>query len=258
MPNIKTLDIAVIAMCAALYFVVGYSTSFGFSLGGVAFWPAAFIPAVFAVLFGPWVGGTGAAIGIFIRDVLYHGDPLLSLIAGVPANFIVFFLIGYLTKAKLSSAKTVTAFILGAVIVLAGLLLPTILLPAESAAFTAFSMQLTIALFSVTLAVSAVLFVVISKYWPEFRSFGIAAVISQSIGAVMVSIAVYGYSQLFFGQGQYFQSPIPATFVPLVFVWTFVTEIPFVLLISPPLIKIGYIAFPFLRKRQQTLEKANQ
>ena len=66
----KAFDVALIALCAALYFVVGYSTSFGFSLGGVAFWPAAFIPAVFAVLFGPWVGGTGAAIGILIRDCL--------------------------------------------------------------------------------------------------------------------------------------------------------------------------------------------
>jgi uncharacterized membrane protein len=255
--NLKAFDFAVIAICAALYFVVGYATSFGFSLGGVAFWPAAFIPAVFAVLFGPWVGGTGAAIGIFIRDVLYHGDPLLSLIAGVPANFVVFFLIGYLTKTKLSNKKAVAAFILATGVVLAGLLLPTVLLPAESEAFTLFSAQLTLILFSVTMAVSALFFLVISKKWPEFRSFGIAAVISQSIGAIMVAIAVYGYSQLFFGTGQYFTSPIPATFVPLVFVWTFVTEIPFVLLISPPLIKVGYIAFPFLRKRQQNQQKAN-
>lgn len=257
MPNMKALDFAVTAVCAALYFVVGYSTSFGFSLGGVAFWPAAFIPAVFAVLFGPWVGGTGAAIGIFIRDVLYHGDPLLSLIAGVPANFLVFFLIGYLTKTKLTPTKTFTAVVLGATVVLTGLLLPTVFLPAESVAFTAFSMQLTIALFTVSLAVSAVLFLIISKYWPEFRSFGIAVVISQSIGAAMVALAVYGYSQLFFGSGQYFSSPVPAAFVPIVFVWTFVTEIPFVLLISPPLIKVGYLAFPFLRKRQQNQIKAN-
>jgi uncharacterized membrane protein len=258
MQNLRALDFALMAICAALYFVIGYSTSFGFSLGGVAFWPAAFIPAVFAVLFGPWVGGTGAAIGIFIRDVLYHGDPVLSLIAGVPANFLVFFLMGYLTRTKLSRTKTISAFILGTCVVLAGLLLPTVLLPAESEAFTAFSAQLTIILFSVTMAISAVLFLVISKRWPEFRSFGIAAVISQSIGAVLVAISVYGYSQLFFGTGQYFTSPIPATFVPLVFVWTFVTEIPFVLLIAPPLIKVGRMAFPSLIKRQQNLKKANQ
>lgn len=257
MPKMNALDFAVTAICAALYFVVGYSTSFGFTLGGVAFWPAAFIPAVFAVLFGPWVGGIGAAVGIFIRDIFYHGDPLLSLIAGVSANFIVFFLIGYLTKNKLSRKKTFTALILGAVVVLTGLLLPTILLPAESSAFTSFSTQLTIALFSVSMAVSAILFLIISKYWPEFRSFGIAAVISQSIGAAIVAIAVFGYSQFFFGQGQYFTSQVPATFVPLVFVWTFVTEIPFVLLFSPPLIKVAYSAFPFLRRRQRSQQRAN-
>jgi len=256
--NLRALDFALIAICAALYFVIGYSTSFGFSVGGVAFWPAAFIPAVFAVLFGPWVGGTGAAIGIFIRDVLFHGDPVLSLIAGVPANFVVFFLVGYLTRKKLSRTKTISALILGTALVLTGLLLPTALLPAESTAFTAFSAQLTIVLFSVTMAISILLFLVISKRWPEFRSFGVASVISLSIGALMVAIAVFGYSQLFFGTGQYFVSPIPATFVPLVYVWTFVTEIPFVLLVAPPLIKVGQIAFPSLIKRHQTQEKANK
>jgi len=252
----KAFDFALVAICAALYAVVGYITSFGFTLGGVAFWPAAFIPAIFAVLFGPWVGGTGAAIGIFIRDMMFHGDPFLSLIAGVTANFIVFFLIGYLTKTKLSRKKTLAALILGIGVVLAGLLLPTVVLPTESTLFTSFSTQLTIALFSVSMAVSASLFLLISKHWPEFRSFGIAAVISQSIGAAIVAIAVFGYSQFFFGQGQYFTSQVPATFVPIVFVWTFVTEIPFVLLLSPPIIKVCYLAFPFLRKRQQNQEKA--
>ncbi len=253
----KAFDLALTSICAALYAVVGYITSFGFTLGGVAFWPAAFIPAIFAVLFGPWVGGIGAATGIFIRDMVFHGDPLLSLTAGVSSNFIVFFLIGYLTKTKLTRKKTIAAFILGLGIVLAGLLLPTVILPAESSAFTAFSTQLTIILFTVSMAVSAFLFLLISRYWPEFRSFGIAAVISQSIGAAIVSIVVYAYSQLFFGQGRYFAAAVPATFVPIIFVWTFVTEIPFVLLISPPIIKVGYLAFPFLRKRQQNQEKAN-
>lgn len=257
-PKMRALDFAATAICAALYFVVGYITSFGFTLGGVAFWPAAFIPAVFAVLFGPWVGGIGAAVGIFIRDVLFHGDPLLSLTAGVTANFVVFFLIGYLTKTKMSRKKTFTALILGIGVVLAGLLLPTVFLPAESTAFTMFSTQLTLALFSVSMVVSAFLFLLISRQWPEFRSFGIAAIISQSIGAAIVAIAVFGYSQFFFGEGQYFSSgPIPATFVPIVFIWTFVTEIPFVLLISPVLIRVGYLAFPFLRKRRQNQIKAN-
>ncbi|GAG59070.1 unnamed protein product [marine sediment metagenome] len=77
--KLRAYDVAIIGICAAVYAVVGRLTDFGLNVGGVAFWPAALIPAVFAVLFGPWTGGIGAAIGIFIRDMIFHGDPLLSL-----------------------------------------------------------------------------------------------------------------------------------------------------------------------------------
>jgi uncharacterized membrane protein len=252
----KTFDIAVIAMCAALYAVVGYITSFGLTFGGVAFWPAAFIPAVFAVVFGPWVGGTGAAIGIFIRDVAFHGDPFLSLTAGVTANFAAFFLLGYISKGNLSRKKTVLGLIIGCTVILAGLLLPTLLLPAESSVFTTLSTSATFVSFAALLGVSLVLFSIISRYWPEFRSFGVGAIIGQGVGAAIVSVAVWAYSQLFYSPTGYFKSPISATFVPFVFVWTFATELPFVLLLGPPLIKACYLAFPFLKKREKSGEKA--
>ena len=135
-------------------------------------------------------------------------------------------------------------------------LLPTVLLPVESVSFTSFSTLLTLILFSVSMGVSLILFLVITRYWPEFKAFGIGAIIGQGIGAAIVSIGVWGYSQLFFSPTNYFTSAIPATFVPLIFVWTVVTEIPFVLLLSPPIIKVCYLAFPFLKKRQETAEKA--
>ena len=47
----RAFDVAVIGICAALYAVVGLLTSFGLNLGGVSFWPAVVIPAIFAVLF---------------------------------------------------------------------------------------------------------------------------------------------------------------------------------------------------------------
>jgi uncharacterized membrane protein len=235
MSETKAFKVVSIAICAALYAVVGYITSFGFNLGGVAFWPAAFIPAIFAILFGPWVGGTGAAIGIFIRDMAYHGNPLLSLTAGVSANFAAFFIIGYFAQAKLSRTKTILGLVIGSAVVLGGLLLPTVLLPAESVSFTSFSTLLTLTLFSVSMGVSLILFFVITRYWPEFKAFGIGAIIGQGIGAAIVSIGVWGYSQLFFSPTNYFTSAIPATFVPLIFVWTVVTEIPIVLLLSPPI-----------------------
>lgn len=252
----RAFDLAIIAICAALYAVVGYLTSFGFTLGGVAFWPAAFIPAIFAVLFGPWVGGTGAAIGIFIRDMVFHGDPLLSLTAGVSSNFIVFFIIGYMSKSKLSRPKTIAALILGTGVVLTGLLLPTVFLPVESEVFTTFSTTLTLVLFSAAMGVSLILFLLISKYWKEFRTFGIGTIIGQTIGAAIIAIVVWAYSQVFFSPTGYFKAAVPSTFIPIIFVWTFVTEIPFVLLISPPVVKVIRQAFPFLRQTPQENGKA--
>jgi hypothetical protein len=253
--TMKTLQIAVTAICAALYAAIGYITSFGLTFGGVAFWPAAFIPAVFAMLFGPWVGGTGAAIGIFIRDISYTHDPFLSIIAGVTANFVAFFLIGYLSNSELNIKKIVMGLAIGGATILAGLLLPTLLLPSESASFTLFSATETFLLFGSLMAVSLALFAIIWKYWREFRMFGVAAVIGQGIGATIVSIGVWGYSQLFFSPTGYLKSPIPAAFVPFVFVWTFATEIPFILLFAPPVAKACYLAFPFLKNYGKTKEK---
>lgn len=65
---------------------------------GVRFWPAVVVPAVFSVLFGPLFGGVGAAIGIFISDMLSHGMPFLSLSVGVTSNFTAFYILGHMTK----------------------------------------------------------------------------------------------------------------------------------------------------------------
>ncbi|MCL4429234.1 MAG: hypothetical protein M1167_00630 [Chloroflexi bacterium] len=257
MPQLRAFNIAVIALCAALYAVVGYLTSFNLSFGGVAFWPAAFVPAIFAVLFGKWEGGIGAAIGIFIRDVVVIGQPLLSLTAGVTANFAAFFLMGYFAHKKLNQKRTMLSLIIGIVVILAGLLLPTVLLPAESQAFTGLSTETMVILFSVVMAVSLVLFVAITRYWKEFKSFGVGAIIGMAVGAMIVAIGVWAYSQLFYAPGGYFTSPLSSSFATLIFVWTFVTEIPFVLLISPPVAKACRLAFPFLRQNRPTEQKAN-
>ncbi len=250
MIKIKAFDIAIIALCAALYAVVGYLTSFNLSFGGVAFWPAAFIPAIFAVLFGPWEGGVGAAIGIFIRDLIVTGQPLLSLTAGVTANFAMFFLIGYISHSKLDLKRTVLSLIIGISVILVGLLLPITIFPTESLGFTQLSTETIVALFGIIMAVTLIFFAVIAKYWKEFRNFGVGAIIGQGIGALIVAIGVWAYSQLFFSAGGYFTAPLTSAFATLIFVWTYATEIPFVLLITPPVVKACYAAFPQLKKLQ--------
>ena len=244
-----------IGICAAVYAVVGRLTDLGITFIGVAFWPAAVIPAIFAVLYGPWVGGVGAAIGIFVRDVLFHGDPLLSLTAGVTSNFAMFFIIGYVSGRSLDWKKLVLSTALAGAILAAGLLLPTLLLPAEFAGFTGLSTLEIVALFILTVALSLSAILIISRRWGEWRSFGAGSVIGQGVGAAIVAVGVWGYSQLFYSATAYFKQPIQASFIPIIFIWTFATEIPFVLLAGPPVIKACYRAFPSLGLRKKAEER---
>jgi len=90
--------IVLTAINASLYTVVGCLTYLGIVVFGVRFWPAVVVPAVFSVLFGPLVGGVGAAIGIFFSDMLSHGMPFLSLSVGVTSNFTAFYILGHMTR----------------------------------------------------------------------------------------------------------------------------------------------------------------
>lgn len=246
--KLRAYDVAMIGICAAVYAVIGRLTDFGFNVGGVAFWPAALIPAVFSALFGPWIGGFGAAIGIFIRDMIFHGDPLLSLTAGVTGNFAAFFLIGYITKSKFDNKKTIISALIGSIIIISGILIPTIILPAESSGFTQLSMIETILLFFITVISSLGIIALVAKFLPEWRNYSIGSIIGASIGSLIIATVVWLYSQIFFSPTGYFKSAIDSSFIPIIFIWTFATEIPFILLLGPPIIKACFRAFPSLKK----------
>jgi hypothetical protein len=238
----KTQDIAVVGISAALYAAFGISTA-GFSFLGVGFLPAVIIPAVFAVLYGPWVGGVGAAIGIFIRDMFVHGIPLLSLSAGVPPNFILFFLIGYIAHRSISLKQT-----------LGGITIAAISLTAITVAFVSdfvttlqASVEFVYIVILSTIIPTMVIIAVVAVRWKEWRSYAIAAVIGQAAGAALLSITVSAVSPFFLS---YFGVVYGASTILPIFVWTFVTEIPFILLIGPPIIKACYRAFPALQSRK--------
>lgn len=248
----KAMHVALAAICAALYALIGRLTDLGITFGGVAFWPAAVIPAVFSVLFGPWVGGTGAAIGIFIRDMLFHGDPLLSLSAGVTANFAGGFLIGYFARTSLNWKRISTSMCIGGVTIIAGLLLPTVLLPSESEVYTrGWSAYISVAVFAAAVIASLAIMLAVTKFWPEWRSYTVGSIIGLGVASAIIAPVVWAYSQVFWSPEGYFKAPIPLSFMPLIFVWTFATEIPFVLLIGPPIIKACRSAFPSLTKREK-------
>jgi MFS family permease len=105
-----SLIIVAIAINAALYAVGSFLTAYIPSPWGIGqFRPAVVIPSFFAVIFGPWAGGIGAALGTLIADSVKHGglNPG-SLLAAVPGNFIGFFLMGYARRKKFSWVRFIT------------------------------------------------------------------------------------------------------------------------------------------------------
>ncbi|MCW4028954.1 MAG: hypothetical protein NWE92_04830 [Candidatus Bathyarchaeota archaeon] len=240
--HLKTQDVVVIGISAALYAAFGILTA-GFSFLGVGFLPAVVIPAVFAALYGPWVGGLGAAIGIFIRDMVVHGNAALSLVAGVPANFIVFFLIGYIALRNISLKQTLAGLTIAAV----GLLVPTLVFLPDFVAFTGLSTEAFLATFVLTVILSLAVIGVVSVRYKEWRSYAIGAVVGQIMGAMLLSVTVVAVSPLFLG---YFGEALASWVVLPLFIWTFATEVPFVLLLGPPIIKAAYRAIPSLKRKE--------
>ena len=206
---------------------------------------------MFAVLFGPWVGGFGAAIGIFIRDMLYHGNAALSLSAGVPPNFIVFFLIGYITARTMDSKKIMAGALVTSIVVALGLIVPIILFPSEFTTYTGLSTLEIVSVFSATVIGSIATIGVIAFRWRKWTSYAVAVLIGQTAGAALLSVSVWAVSPLFL---TYFGTPIPATWILPLFVWTFATEVPFAMLLGPPIIRASYKAFPSIRKRMALKE----
>ncbi len=245
--NLTTQGLAAIAVCSALYAVFGYLTA-GISFLGVGFLPAVLIPAVFAALYGPWVGGMSGAIGIFIRDMLVHGNAPLSLVAGVPANFLLFFLIGYLCTKNIS-LKQALIFVSLAIV---GLLVPSIIFLPDMTAFGGFSVEIFLLIFGLTIIGSLVVIAIFSVYYKELRSYAIGAIVGQIAGGLLLSVTVWAVSPLFL---DYFEAPFGAALVLPLFVWTIVTEIPFILIAGPPIIAVVQSAFPALRYRNKPKNK---
>ena len=257
-PTSKALDVTLLAMNAALYAAVGYLIYFIFpvvapTIGGVRFWPVVVIPATFALLFGPIVGGGGAAIGIFISDMLIHGDPLLSLTAGVTSNFVCFGLIGYLSRKKLDWRKTFATLGIGVAILVT--LAYLVITPETIVNY--FGTTLEQALWNVyfvlaIFVVSYVIIIAIGYVRPKWRSFGAASVVGSIVGSAIIGLGVWGYTQFIalpaaIGGAR----DLPYYAGLILFAWTFATEIPFMVILVPPIGEACYRAFPSLRPKQE-------
>jgi hypothetical protein len=189
-----SLSITSTTLCAALYAIGCYITSYIVSPWGVGqFRPAVVIPALFSVVFGPMPAGVGAAIGTLIADSANIGSfNVGSLIAAVPGNFLGFYVMGWILKRK----------------------------------FT----------------------------WGRFI---LASNVTLIFANLLVAVLYVGvYMNLFMAQLPNLPLEGLAIFIIGLTIWWFVTMLPFMLIITPPLIRGVVKAFPSLvseEVREKTL-----
>jgi hypothetical protein len=240
-----SLMLAATAVNAALYAAVGALwTLFPVTAFGVRFWPQVFVPATFGVLFGPWTGGVGAAIGIFLADVIYgHHDALLSLLVGVPSNFLGFFIIGWAGHKSLTGAARLILLFVSLLIPVALAVYGIVLLTAP----TGFSNpQVLVAIIGLIAVVTTVGLTVLRNRWADFE---IAASIGLGLGSIWIGLGIVAYSSFFalpavLGLGG---KSLPITFAYGTIAFTYLSEIPFLVLLTPPVVAACRAAFPSLR-----------
>jgi hypothetical protein len=241
-------DIMLSGICGALYAVAGFLiynllpiTTPG--IGVVRFWPSLVIPAVFAVLFGSKVGGIGGALGIFVSDTLIHNDPLLSLTVGVTSNFVGFYLIGLISRKDIDWKKSLG--ISSVVVALISLTMGYVL-------YTYASVNAAI-LFTSLVVVTYLVTVVVGSKWPAWRSYGLGSIVGLGVASAMIGIGVWVYSHLFVLPAVVSEtSNLPLSTAAVWFIWTFATEIPFLITLGPPILKACYKAFPSLAPKPET------
>lgn len=231
--------ISLTSLNAALYAFLGYLTYLGIFAPVffvVRFWPAVVVPGVFSYLAGPVVGGCGAAIGIFVSDIIIHGDPILSLLVGVTSNFLGFYTVGYLAerlKAKAISLKSLSLAI-GILAFVAAIMFYKLTLEMSGMSTSTADMVPGVAVAAVILV--PFLYGVAKGDIDLMRIF-ISSTLGLALGSAIIGFGVWGYSQVFRLPPSVMggASGLPTIAIPFLALWTFVTEIPFLLILVPPI-----------------------
>jgi hypothetical protein len=233
------------ALNAALYATIGLLTYLGVFapiVGVVRFWGlAVVVPAVFAALFGPFVGGVGAAIGIFLSDMVVHGNALVSLVAGVTSNYVMFHLIGWISAKDFSSKVRNT---------LVGFSSIFLVLAFAAAWYVGGQADLlTTSIFAVFCGISLALLFVVVRFWPKWRSYTIGAIIGNACGSAIIGLTLWAMSQ-FFTLPSNLGHQVPLYAAAVWFLWTFSNQMPFLLILVPPILDACYRAIPSVKITQ--------
>jgi hypothetical protein len=104
------MKVAIIVVTAVLYAIGKWMTAFIPTPWGVGqLLIGIFLPAFMAVTSDTIPVAVGAGLGTFLGDFFVQTNPTLSLIAGVPANFVAFLLFGWFVKRYRSWPSFVAA-----------------------------------------------------------------------------------------------------------------------------------------------------
>lgn len=231
--------VSLISLNAALYAFVGYLTYLGIFAPVffvVRFWPAVVVPGVFSCLVGPFVGGCGAAIGIFVSDMMIHGDPILSLTVGVTSNFLGFYTVGYLAERLKNGSSSLKALniLIGTLAFVATIAFYVLTLDMQGIPTSTINMMPGVVIALVIALPFAYGFL---KGDVELMRIFISSSLGLALGSAVIGFGIWGYSQFFklppSVMGGALGLPIVA--IPFLALWTFVTEIPFLIILVPPI-----------------------
>lgn len=229
------LEASLISICAALYAALGYLTYLGIFapvFGTVRFWPSVIVPAIFSMLFSPRIGGIGAAIGIFISDMMIHGNPILSLTVGVPANFTAFYLMGWLAwKWRNRNSFIITTLVQ---------LIPVI--GCAAIYVLDFIDQLTALIYLLVSVIVLAFTAMLALAQRRFLGLAAASSLGLMAGSAIIGVGLWAYSQFLILPAGVKNAPV--IFALGWFLWTYLTEIPFILFFVPPILKAVSRAFP--------------
>ncbi len=244
-----SIRLTMTALNAALYASIGLLTYLGVFapiVGVVRFWGlAVVVPSVFAVLFGPFVGGVGAAIGIFLSDMVVHGNVLVSLVAGVTSNYVMFYLIGWISRKDFSSKTRKMLIGFGSVFVV---------LAFAATWYVGGQADLaTTLIFAIFCGISLILLLIVVRFWPRWRSYAIGAIIGNACGSAIIGLTLWAMSQ-FFTLPANLGHQVPLYAAAVWFLWTFSNQMPFLLILVPPILDACYRAIPAVRMAQDRIE----
>jgi hypothetical protein len=168
---------------------------------------------------------------------------LLSLIVGVPSNFLGFFIVGWIAHRDLKSkVKGILLFV--SLLIPIALAACGIVLLADPTGFS--NPQFLVAIVGIIAVATIVGLTFLRNRWAGFEA---AASIGLGVGSVWIGLGLVAYSSFFalpsvLGLGS---ASLPITFAYGTIAFTYLTEIPFLLLLTPPVVAACRAAFPNLR-----------